>query len=347
MAFSYRPRSPRASPLWQCLHDCLDDFLAAYPERHAPTLGPLRPELEETFRHRVLQRLRDEGWISQRQVKKLLSWRHSGFNIDPGETAIPGDDPKALQRLAEYLLRAPLSLEKMSWNAETRTVLYRSHKNWNTKRNFEVFAGPDFIAALSEHVPPKNFQTIRYYGFYSNKTRGMRRKDPGQSKNINIFSNKERPRRPRKRQWRQRILDIWGCDPLKCPCCGKTMHPTETVETEEAIRAVLEPLGLWIPPTPMNVRAPRAPPTNVRWMVDALDGQVIDLETERDPKYMPTARRYPWPKVRFRTQERTPEPQQNAPEPAPTIQQLDNGLILEIENPDPWANDNEPIFWTD
>jgi len=29
------------------------------------------------------------------------------------------------------------------------------------------------------------------------------------------------------------------------------------------------------------------------------------------------------------------------------IQPLDDGLVLEIEDPDPWAHDNEPIFWTD
>jgi hypothetical protein len=29
------------------------------------------------------------------------------------------------------------------------------------------------------------------------------------------------------------------------------------------------------------------------------------------------------------------------------IQPLEDGLLLEIEDPDPWAQDNEPIFWTD
>ncbi|MGB0334014.1 MAG: hypothetical protein ACPGGN_01490 [Opitutales bacterium] len=24
-----------------------------------------------------------------------------------------------------------------------------------------------------------------------------------------------------------------------------------------------------------------------------------------------------------------------------------NGLLLEIEDPDPWAQDNEPVFWVD
>jgi uncharacterized protein YqjF (DUF2071 family) len=89
------------------------------------------------------------------------------------------EDVKARQRLAEYLLRVPLSLLKMTWNAQTKTVLYRSSRNWNTKRNFELFSRADFIAALSKHIPPKSFRTIRYYGLYSNKSRGMRRKISG------------------------------------------------------------------------------------------------------------------------------------------------------------------------
>jgi hypothetical protein len=49
MAVKYRARGPRASPLWQCLHACLEDFLAAYPAQYASTLGPLRPEASEHF----------------------------------------------------------------------------------------------------------------------------------------------------------------------------------------------------------------------------------------------------------------------------------------------------------
>ena len=28
------------------------------------------------------------------------------------------------------------------------------------------------------------------------------------------------------------------------------------------------------------------------------------------------------------------------------VQPLEDGLLLEIEDPNPWAQDNEPIFWT-
>ena len=33
-----------------------------------------------------------------------------------------------------------------------------------------------FSAAITQHMPDKRFQMVRYYGWYSNKMRGQRRK---------------------------------------------------------------------------------------------------------------------------------------------------------------------------
>jgi len=79
-------------------------------------------------------------------------------------------------RLAEYLLRAPFSLEKITYNAKAGSVLYRSDRHWRTKRNFEVFSASQFIAALLDQVPPKGVPQVRYYGWYSNKSRGLRQR---------------------------------------------------------------------------------------------------------------------------------------------------------------------------
>ena len=43
-------------------------------------------------------------------------------------------------------------------------------------RNFEVFTPCDFIAAITQHIPDKSFQLVRYCGWYSNKMRGGRAK---------------------------------------------------------------------------------------------------------------------------------------------------------------------------
>ncbi|MDG1891185.1 MAG: transposase [Verrucomicrobiota bacterium] len=45
--------------------------------------------------------------------------------------------------------------------------------NPKIRRNFEVC---DFIAAITQHIPDKSFQLVRYYGWYSRKMRGQRDK---------------------------------------------------------------------------------------------------------------------------------------------------------------------------
>jgi hypothetical protein len=77
----------------------------------------------ELFRHRFLHALRDAKLISPRKLANLLSWKHPGFNIDNGgEQPVPAYDADGRKRLAEYLLRHPFSLQKITWNASSKTV---------------------------------------------------------------------------------------------------------------------------------------------------------------------------------------------------------------------------------
>jgi hypothetical protein len=44
------------------------------------------------------------------------------------------------------------------------------------KKNFEIFSALDYIAAITQHIPEQSFQLVRYYGWYSNRMRGDRKK---------------------------------------------------------------------------------------------------------------------------------------------------------------------------
>jgi hypothetical protein len=43
-------------------------------------------------------------------------------------------------------------------------------------RNFQVFDPLDFLAEVTQHIPNAGEHLIRYYGWYSNKSRGRRAK---------------------------------------------------------------------------------------------------------------------------------------------------------------------------
>jgi len=57
-----------------------------------------------------------------------------------------------------------------SWRAA------RAASRSDGRRNFPILDPLDFLAEFTQHIPPTGAHLIRYYGWYSNKARGLRRK---------------------------------------------------------------------------------------------------------------------------------------------------------------------------
>ena len=55
-------------------------------------------------------------------------------------------------KLAGYTIRAPMSLEKMSDDPATGTVIYRSKMHLGLKRNFQVMPGVEWLELLCKHI---------------------------------------------------------------------------------------------------------------------------------------------------------------------------------------------------
>jgi hypothetical protein len=132
---------------------------------------PLKP-LEEVFRAKVINLLVEQRLLPVERVQVLYSWKHSGFNVHAGEQ-VPPEAKADLEGLAQYILRNPFSVEKMTLESPGDIVIYRSRLNAKINRNFEVFTPTDFLAAITQHIPDKGAQMVRYYGWYSNKMRGV------------------------------------------------------------------------------------------------------------------------------------------------------------------------------
>ena len=230
---------------------------------HEMPVESVKP-LEDLFRHRFLSALRREKLISEKKLRQLLGWTHSGFNLDAGEEPIASHDPEGRRRLAEYLLRAPFSLEKITWNESTGKVIYRSSRSWHTKQNFQIFTAGQFLAAAIEHIPPKGQQTVRYYGPYSNKRRGMdakagraRPESPSPPRTPQTVPPPPEPKSARALRplWRELIRQTWGVDPMECPCCHGMMKNAGKMLRREEIEFFLQLHGLWegvlsLPPPP-------------------------------------------------------------------------------------------------
>ena len=131
---------------------------------------PAVPEalLAEGFRRAVLGFLAGKGAISEDLRTKLLGWRYSGFSAH-NQVRVGGEDAEGRKNLAGYMLRAPMSLEKMSYDASTGAVIYRSKMHLGLKRNFQVMPGAEWLELLLRHVPDRYEHLVRYVGWYSNR----------------------------------------------------------------------------------------------------------------------------------------------------------------------------------
>ncbi|MFO0795342.1 MAG: transposase [Candidatus Brocadiaceae bacterium] len=137
--------------------------------------------------------------------------------------------------------------------------MYRSKMTQGkNKKNFQVYTAEEFIAAITQHIPEKSFQMIRYYGWYSNKSRGLREKQGNlipddqpldeTAEAIKIIDVSEyKPRRIPSKQWRDCIRKIYEVDPLCCPNCGGEMKIISFITDQQVIRQILKHLGLWTP----------------------------------------------------------------------------------------------------
>jgi Putative transposase len=184
------------------------------------------------------------GRLSRRS---RISWKHSGFSVDQSVRLEAGDSA-GVQRLIEYFLRCPCSQARMIEVTDAGKVIYKTeHKAVGRfpepgegellagpSRNFQVFDPLDFLAAcpavaserrrkVTQHLPNLGEHLVRYYGWYSNQTRGQcaQRQPPAAAGPV------APPRSPSAREarkgWAALIKKVYESDPLCCPKCGSAM----------------------------------------------------------------------------------------------------------------------------
>ncbi len=206
---------------------------------------PKTAELEELFRHEVLIMCKAEGKINDTVIENMLNWHHSGFNVYCGNAIWPYNE-QGLENLARYIIRASFSQERMTYipaydsSDGIAKVVYES-KDAKTSKTFDAL---DWFAQLVTHIPNRREQMIRYYGFYSNKSRGLRKKAGTDDQVPALIESEVSPKEFRS-NWARLIQKIYHVNPLLCPKCLGSMKIVSFIEEDELIERILRHLGLW------------------------------------------------------------------------------------------------------
>jgi len=149
----------------------------------------------------------------------------------------------------------------------TARVIYHGKPNPRHRQAHEEFDPVDFIAAITQHIPDHGAQMVRYYGWYSNKSRGLRARKAQETASaalppvgqVLIEVANYQPRRGASKKWRELIKKVWEVDPLLCPDCQGEMKIIALIDDRTVIEKILRHLGLWQPGTPVLLASPACP----------------------------------------------------------------------------------------
>jgi hypothetical protein len=207
------------------------------------------------FRRQVIKNLLAAGRISQATVDILDRFHHPGFSAYEGHS-VSAEDSASRERLASYLVHAPFSLARLHYDRDAGVVTYdarASHSSYLDSGSTQRLSPLDALAALTAFIPEKGLQLVRYYGYYSNKSRGQRRRQNlpapvgGESANSDEAAD-DSYRRFCRRAWARLIRKVYFADPLACPKCGGSLRIISFIDNPCVIEKILKHLKLWDPP---------------------------------------------------------------------------------------------------
>jgi hypothetical protein len=171
-------------------------------------LDLLRQEVDDP---RVQQDI-DRGWKNYRK----------GFvaHLQPGD--VPPGGKGLAKYLVKYVVSPPISVHRIEkYDGQQVRYWYKDHKTQAIEH--VTLPALHFVGRMVQHILPKGFQRIRYFGTQSNRRYQQTRE---QLATILPTSTPTDPRGYRvlpRPEFAQLFLDTFGQDPLLCPRCATRM----------------------------------------------------------------------------------------------------------------------------
>jgi hypothetical protein len=180
----------------------------------------------------------------------------SGYNLHAG-VFVSARDAKGRERLLRYLLRGPLSLERLRELPGGRIAL-TLRKPLRDGTTHLVFEPLEFIEKLIALIPAPRAHLIRYHGVLGPAAK-LRPKivKPPAAPETETARDENPASRARRKRWAELLAHVFQIDILCCPKCQGRMKIIAAITRREALAPILESLRLpTSPPTPAPARAP-------------------------------------------------------------------------------------------
>jgi hypothetical protein len=180
--------------------------------------------MHRKWQYHLLDLLRQE--VNDPRVQQHIDrgWKNypKGFvaHLQPGD--VPPGGKGLAEYLAKYVVSPPISVRRLEeYNGQQVRYWYEDHKT----QAIEHVTLPvlRFMGRMVQHILPKGFQRIRYFGLHSNPRYQQIRE---QLTTVLPGGGSSDPRGCRvlpRPQFAQLFLDTFGQEPLLCPRCGTPM----------------------------------------------------------------------------------------------------------------------------
>lgn len=183
--------------------------------------------------------------------------RLAALGVSGARRRVPAEDRAFATRLARYCARHPVALGRLAYRADTGTVTYQSDKASGPAAGAETMEALEFLARVVSHIPNKGQVLQRYYGWYANRTRGIRRRADVPDQAPTVAAEAAPPAlADARRRWAELLRRIFEVDPLRCPRCGHQMRIIGFITQPGVIDRILTHLRR----TAIPARRSRAPP---------------------------------------------------------------------------------------
>jgi len=171
--------------------------------------------MHRKWQYHLLKMLREK--VADPAVEKDIdrAWR----DYPKGFVAFlqPGEVPPGGQGLAQYLAKCRIE----AYDGKNVSYWYRDHKTGQIEH--ETLLACQFIGRMIQHILPKGFHRIRYYGLHGNVRYQKIRERLAQILPTDIPTDPKGYRVLPAKPFPQRFFESFQKDPLLCPKCGNDM----------------------------------------------------------------------------------------------------------------------------
>lgn len=149
-------------------------------------------------------------------LQKAFSANGEGFYVYAPRQK--GNVKAQLGYIGRYMRRPAIAVNRIE-AYDGQYVTFRYYDKTEEKDKRETVTVEEFITRLIRHIPDEQFKTIRHYGVYSRRTKGISKKlVTAWQKEAHKWIVKAK-RILRRRTWSERMKKKTGKDPMVCPKC--------------------------------------------------------------------------------------------------------------------------------